>query len=106
MSTKTLTLTGMVIMVTMMVSIAFNSSQADTNKGSLETVVLDIPSMHCASCPLMVKKTLEKIPGVKEVTADINTKTARVSYDSRKTNPEDFIEALKNDIGYQATIHK
>ena len=69
----------------------------------LETVTFDVPSMTCASCPFIVKKTLQRVPGVTEATADFDTKTATVVFDKEKTNISALLEALKNR-GYPSTV--
>ena len=70
---------------------------------ALETVTFDVHSMTCASCPFIVKKTLEKAPGVTKATADFDTKTARVMFDKEKTNIPALLKALKNR-GYPSSV--
>jgi periplasmic mercuric ion binding protein len=70
---------------------------------TLETVTFDVPSMTCASCPFIVKKTLQSVPGVTEATADFDTKTAMVVFDKEKTNISVLLEALKNR-GYPSKV--
>ncbi len=73
------------------------------NNTVLETVTFDVLSMTCASCPFIVKKTLQSVPGVTEATADFDTKTATVVFDKKKTNISALLEALKNR-GYPSTV--
>ncbi len=70
---------------------------------ALETVTFDVPSMTCASCPFIVTKTLQSVPGVTEATADFDTKTATVVFDKEKTNISALLEALKNR-GYPSSV--
>lgn len=70
---------------------------------ALETVTFDVPSMTCASCPFIVKKTLQSVPGVTEASADFETKTARVVFDKDKTNISALLDALKNR-GYPSSV--
>lgn len=72
---------------------------------ALETVTFDVPSMTCASCPFIVTKTLQGVPGVTEATADFDTKTARVVFDKDKTNISALLEALKNR-GYPSSVRE
>jgi mercuric ion binding protein len=72
---------------------------------ALETVTLDVPSMTCASCPFIVTKTLQGVPGVTEATADFDSKTARVVFDEDKTNITALLEALKNR-GYPSSVRE
>ena len=69
----------------------------------LETATFDVPSMTCASCPFIVKKTLQSVTGVTEATADFDTKTATVVFDKEKTNIPALLEALKNR-GYPSSV--
>lgn len=69
----------------------------------LETVTFDVPSMTCASCPFIVTKTLMSVPGVKEASADFDTKTARVVFDRDKTNISGLLYVLKTR-GYPSSV--
>ena len=69
------------------------------------TVTLDVQNMTCAVCPIMVKKALEKMPGVSGVNIDFEKKTARVSFDPDKTKSDALIAATTN-AGYPSTVQK
>lgn len=64
-------------------------------------VTLDVPSMNCSLCPVAVAGVLRKQPGVREASADLATKTARIEYDPERTTPERLAEAV-TDAGYPA----
>ncbi|TAK42438.1 MAG: mercuric transport protein periplasmic component [Betaproteobacteria bacterium] len=68
-------------------------------------VVLDVPAMNCALCPVSVKKALERVPGVIEAKADLATKSAEAKYDPEKVSPEALARAVTN-AGYPATPRK
>lgn len=70
-----------------------------------KTITLAVQNMTCELCPLAVKKALEKVPGVSAVQVDFATKTATVTYDSDKTQPEALIQATTN-AGYPSTIQQ
>lgn len=70
-----------------------------------ETVTLDVQKMTCAVCPITVKKSLEKLPGVSEVTVDFDEKTAIVTFDPDLSNAE-AITAATSNAGYPSTVHK
>ena len=61
-----------------------------------EGVTLDVKNMTCALCPITVKRSLEKVPGVSVVKVDLDTRTATVSYDPDKTGPEALTKATTN----------
>ncbi|MBI4951532.1 MAG: heavy-metal-associated domain-containing protein [Myxococcales bacterium] len=66
-------------------------------------VVLAIEGMHCASCAVTVRVVLRRLEGVREATVDVEAKTARVSYDSTRVNPERMIRAIE-EAGYHARV--
>lgn len=70
-----------------------------------KTVTLAVQNMTCALCPITVKKSLEKVPGVSAVKVDFNSKTATVTYDADKAQPESLIKATTN-AGYPSIVQK
>lgn len=70
-----------------------------------QSVTLDIKGMSCATCPLTVKKSLEGVSGVQEVTVDYPSKTATVQFDDAITTADKLTEATKN-AGYPSSIKK
>lgn len=69
-----------------------------------QTVILDVPNMTCALCPLTVKKALQKVTGVADAKIDVNHKTAIVTFDPDKVNTAALIKAT-TDAGYPSTLH-
>ena len=59
--------------------------------------------MTCATCPKTVRKTMQRIDGVKEVTVDFDNKTATVLYDSNLTDAKQIGDASTN-VGVPATL--
>lgn len=70
-----------------------------------KTVTLAVQNMTCELCPITVKKSLEKVPGVSAVTVDFDRKTAIVTYDADKAQPEALTKATTN-AGYPSTVQK
>lgn len=70
--------------------------------GTPQTVVLDVKNMSCALCPLTVKKSLQKVPGVAETKIDFDKKTATVEFDPDRASPAALAKA-STDAGYPAT---
>lgn len=68
-------------------------------------VTLDVQNMTCDLCPITVKKSLEKVPGVSAVKVDFNKKNATVTYDPDKTKPDVLTKATTN-AGYPSTVHQ
>jgi mercuric ion binding protein len=69
------------------------------------TAVLDVQNMTCSLCPLTVKKSLEKVPGVTQAQIDFAAKTATVTFDADKTATATLVKAT-TDAGYPSTVHK
>ena len=70
-----------------------------------QTAVLDVQNMTCELCPITVKKSLEKVPGVSQARIDFTNKTATVAFDPDKTNTTSLVKAT-TDAGYPSTVHK
>lgn len=68
-----------------------------------KTVTLSVPSMYCESCPIGVRKALEKVPGVKNAKATYEPKEAVVTFDDTKTSVEKLQEATKN-AGFPSSL--
>jgi len=49
--------------------------------GPTRTAVLTVDGMTCATCPIVVRKSLERVEGVQSAQVDFKAKTATVSYD-------------------------
>ena len=67
------------------------------------TVTLAVPGMTCPLCPVTIKKSLEKVTGVGEVSSDLARKTVTISYDETKTRPAALIQATTN-AGYPSSV--
>ena len=70
-----------------------------------QSVTLSVPGMNCATCPITVKKSLEKVAGVSAVQVDFDKKTATVTYDPDKAQPEALTKATTN-AGYPSAVQK
>ena len=88
------------LMTVMLIALSFNAQAAAT-----KTITLDVQNMTCKFCPITVRKSLEKVAGVTEAKASLETKTATVTFDPDKTNVEALIKATTN-AGYPSTLKK
>lgn len=70
-----------------------------------KTVTLAVQNMTCELCPITVKKSLEKASGVSAVKVDFDKKTATVTYDADKSQPDTLTKATTN-AGYLSTVQK
>ena len=62
-----------------------------------------IKGMHCESCAVEIKETLETTAGVRNADVTFNGKTANVEYDDAVVQRETIIKKIQ-DLGYQATV--
>jgi mercuric ion binding protein len=70
-----------------------------------ETVTFDVDKMTCATCPIVVRKAMLRVDGVIEVSVDLESKTAEVTYDAEVTTPDD-IGAASTEVGFPASIRE
>ncbi len=61
-----------------------------------------IKGMHCESCAVDIKETLEATAGVRNAAVTFNGKTANVEFDENVV-PEDTLIKKIQDLGYDAT---
>ena len=69
------------------------------------TITFAVDNMTCASCPYIVKHSMASVPGVATVAVSFAAKTAIVTFDDAKTNP-DAIAAASTNAGYPAHPHR
>lgn len=69
-----------------------------------QTVTLSVSGMTCATCPITVKKALNKVEGVESIEVNVEKKEALVTFDDAKTTVEVLLEATKK-AGYPSTVH-
>jgi mercuric ion binding protein len=69
------------------------------------TVRLAVENMDCAACPLIVKRSLERVPGVTRVHVSYARKSASVTFDDATATVAALIEATTKS-GYPARIQE
>ncbi|MDO8585174.1 MAG: heavy metal translocating P-type ATPase [bacterium] len=62
-----------------------------------------IKGMHCASCVLVLERSLKQVEGVMQATVNLATEKATVTYDPEKVTDKKLSSAVSN-VGYQALI--
>ncbi len=72
---------------------------------SPKTVILNVPGMTCAACPITVKKALEKVSGVSKIGVRYEKKQVVVTFDDAKTNSDALVKAT-TDAGYRSQPEK
>jgi mercuric ion binding protein len=67
-----------------------------------KTVTLNVPGMTCSTCPITIKKALNKVQGVSKVDVNYEKKQAVVTFDDAKTDTKTLVKAT-TDAGYPST---
>lgn len=62
-----------------------------------------IKGMHCESCAVDIRETLEETAGVFKAEVTFNGKTAVVDFDDNTVQEKTLIKKIQ-DLGYNATI--
>lgn len=70
---------------------------------AVRTVTLSVPTMHCAVCPITVKKALGNVPGVRLTDVSLDRHEAAVTFDDTQTSVDVLTRATK-DAGYPSTL--
>jgi periplasmic mercuric ion binding protein len=71
--------------------------------GGAHSATLAVTNMDCATCPITVRKALERVPGVESAKVDFKAKLAIVAFDPTRTKPEALVKAT-TDAGYPSTV--
>jgi periplasmic mercuric ion binding protein len=68
-----------------------------------QIATLAVESMTCGTCPIVVKKALERVPGVSSASVDFDKKTATVTFDPDKATSTKLTQAT-TDAGFPSKI--
>lgn len=88
---------------TLATALALGLAFATPAWAAIKTVTLAVPGMTCATCPITVKKALQKVDGVVEAKVTWEPKEAVVTYDDTKTTLKALTDATTN-VGYPSTV--
>ena len=70
-----------------------------------KTVTLAVPSMDCPVCPITIKKSLIKVPGVSDAKVDFDKREAVVTFDDAKATVQQLTQATAN-AGYPSSVER
>jgi copper chaperone CopZ len=76
----------------------FNSERAD--HAIVETIEIATEGEDCDECVRKLRPVLMKVPGVQDVTVDLEDEKVIVKFDARKTHAPDLHDAILNS-GYK-----
>jgi mercuric ion binding protein len=68
-----------------------------------QTVKLNVPTMDCATCPITIKASLNKVPGVSKVQVSYEKREAVIVYDDAQATVADLKKATE-DAGYPSML--
>lgn len=68
-----------------------------------QTATLAVENMTCGTCPIVVKKALERLPGVSATSVDFEKKTATVTFDPAKVSAARLTQAT-TEAGFPSTL--
>ncbi len=67
------------------------------------TQIYKIRGMHCASCSVIIEKTLKKLDGVSSAQANYGTESVKVNFDEAKIKPEALSKSIE-PLGYSLVM--
>jgi mercuric ion binding protein len=67
------------------------------------TVTLAVENMTCGTCPIVVRKALERVPGVSSTAIDFEKKTATVTFDPDKATSARLTQAT-TEAGFPSKL--
>jgi mercuric ion binding protein len=88
--------------IALLLSLLLTMSQAFAVE---RTVRMHVENMTCALCPITVRTTMERVPGVKDVKVDLESKTATVVFDDTRATVGEIAEASRL-AGYPASVQE
>jgi mercuric ion binding protein len=92
-----------VALVALFLALAALSALSLSALAAPTTVILSVPSMDCAVCPITVKTALTKVKGVSRAEVSFDKREAIVTFDDAKTNAAALTQATK-DAGYPSVV--
>jgi Cu+-exporting ATPase len=66
-------------------------------------IKLDIEGMHCASCAILIEKSLKDLDGVEEANVNLSTEKASIKVTDDTLETTDLIKAVE-EAGYKASV--
>jgi mercuric ion binding protein len=77
-----------------------NLSLASDNE---TTATFNVEKMTCATCPIAVRKAMQRVDGVKEVNVNLESNTAVVTFDASVATTSDIANA-STEVGFPASV--
>jgi mercuric ion binding protein len=68
-----------------------------------QTTTLAVENMTCGTCPIVVKKALERVSGVTSASVDFDKRTATITFDPDKTTSAKLTQTT-TDAGFPSKV--
>lgn len=68
-----------------------------------KTVTYSVEKMTCPTCPIVVRKAMQRVDGVKKVEVSLEDESAVVTFDPGVTTADEIGQA-STDVGFPAII--
>ena len=68
-------------------------------EGTMETLDISVPTVHCRSCKLTIEEALEELDGISTSDVDVDAKRVTISYDPGAVEPAAISSAIEQ-AGY------
>lgn len=91
-----------ILVIPSLIQPAWLTSAVASEQKNEQVQSFTIEKMTCATCPITVKKAMQRVDGVKDVDIDFDTKIAVATFDPTLTNADE-IAAASTGVGYPAT---
>ncbi len=91
-----------VTIILLVFAAGFTTSAISATTGEV-TTRFTIEKMNCPLCPITVRKSMEKVSGVRQVEVDYEMKIATVVFNPALTSNKQIADA-STDIGYPDSI--
>ncbi|MBC7246177.1 MAG: copper-translocating P-type ATPase [Actinobacteria bacterium] len=86
--------------------VAAGGEKAESGSGGdASRLVIRVGGMTCASCTARVEKALRDLPGVEEVSVNLASEKATISYQPNKVSAEGMAKVIE-ELGYRAGLEK
>lgn len=80
-----------------------STSPALYAEGELQSLSLNVKGMQTASCPVLLKTSLNKVAGVKRVDASLAKHHAQIAYDADVISAQEIQAIIKDKTGFTTT---
>lgn len=89
--------------ICLLFGLLFAATDISAGGSSVSTATFAVEKMTCITCPLTVRKAMQRVKGVSEVHVDFDSKSATVTYDPNLTTEQQIADA-SNNVGFPARI--